>query len=391
MGTGRGCVYAVGDSHVAPALPHRARRFCVYGGGMDDSVNSSKISDSNTPATDIPKSDIMHDVWVATGYNKQLTQKDMPVPQPDPHDVVISVRAASLNPVDQKILDGEMRALMSFVFPLISGSDGAGVVSQVGSEVTRFKPGDRVFFRSQADRLGALAPFFATHEDTVALAPEGMSFTDAASVPLVGLTAWQALTEKADVKPGDRVLIHAGSGGVGSLAVQMAHHVGAYVIATASGKNADFVRSLGADEVIDYRTQRFEEHVSDLDVVFDPIGGPQLKRSISVVKPGGIVVGISTDPTPQLAKEQGLNPVLRLLFGAISLSTRRMAEKAGVRYEFLLMHPSGDQLAHLAKLCEDGVLKPVVGRTINYVDIPHELENLSGNGVRGKVVVDIQG
>ncbi|MGX6968980.1 alcohol dehydrogenase catalytic domain-containing protein [Corynebacterium sp. c7Ub_26] len=112
---------------------------------MDDSVNSSKISDSNTPATDIPKSDIMHDVWVATGYNKQLTQKDMPVPQPDPHDVVISVRAASLNPVDQKILDGEMRALMSFVFPLISGSDGAGVVSQVGSEVTRFKPGDRVF------------------------------------------------------------------------------------------------------------------------------------------------------------------------------------------------------------------------------------------------------
>ena len=131
---------------------------------MDDSVNSSKISDSNTPATDIPKSDIMHDVWVATGYNKQLTQKDMPVPQPDPHDVVISVRAASLNPVDQKILDGEMRALMSFVFPLISGSDGAGVVSQVGSEVTRFKPGDRVFFRSQADRLGALAPFFATHE-----------------------------------------------------------------------------------------------------------------------------------------------------------------------------------------------------------------------------------
>ena len=172
-----------------------------------------------------------------------------------------------------------------------------------------------------------------------------MSFTDAASVPLVGLTAWQALTEKADVKPGDRVLIHAGSGGVGSLAVQMAHHVGAYVIATASGKNADFVRSLGADEVIDYRTQRFEEHVSDLDVVFDPIGGPQLKRSISVVKPGGIVVGISTDPTPQLAKEQGLNPVLRLLFGAISLSTRRMAEKAGVRYEFLLMHPSGDQLS----------------------------------------------
>ncbi|WP_296107061.1 NADP-dependent oxidoreductase [uncultured Corynebacterium sp.] len=353
---------------------------------MNDSANNPKI-----PAVDIPKSDIMHDVWVATGYNKQLTQKDMPVPQPDPHDVVISVRAASLNPVDQKILDGEMRALMSFDFPLIPGSDGAGVVSQVGSEVTRFKPGDRVFFRSQADRLGALAPFFATHEDTVALAPEGMSFTDAASVPLVGLTAWQALTEKADVEPGDRVLIHAGSGGVGSLAVQMAHHVGAYVIATASGKNADFVRSLGADEVIDYRTQRFEEHVSDLDVVFDPIGGPQLKRSISMVKPGGIVVGISTDPTPQLAKEQGLNPVLRLLFGAISLSTRRMAEKAGVRYEFLLMHPSGDQLAHLAKLCEDGVLKPVVGRTINYVDIPHELENLSGNGVRGKVVVDIKG
>jgi len=236
--------------------------------------------------------------------------------------------------------------------------------------VTRFKPGDRVFFRSQSDRVGAFALFFAIHEDTVALVSQGMSFTDAASLPLVGLTAWQALTEKAEVKPGDRVLIHAGSGGVGSLAVQMAHHLGAYVIVTASGKNADFVR----DEVIDYRTPRFEEHVSDLDMVFDPIGGPQLKRSISVTKPGGVVVAISTDPTPQLAKEQELNPVLRLLFGAISLSTRRAAKKAGVRYEFLLMHPSGEQLTHLAKLCEDGVLKPLVGRTINYVDIPHELK-----------------
>ena len=229
-------------------MSHRARRFCVYGGGMNDSVNNPKIpnsniSDSNIPAANTPDSDVMHDVWVATGYGKQLTQKDMPVPQPDPHDVVISVRSASLNPVDQKILNGEMRALMSFEFPLIPGSDGAGVVSQVGSEVTRFKPGDRVFFRSQSDRLGAFAPFFATHEDTVALAPQGMSFTDAASVPLVGLTAWQALTEKAEVKPGDRVLIHAGSGGVGSLAVQMAHHLGAYDIATPSGNNADFVRS----------------------------------------------------------------------------------------------------------------------------------------------------
>lgn len=381
---------------MAVPLSHRAHRVCVYGGGMNNSVNNPKIPDSDTPDSDTPNPntpdpDIMHDVWVATGYNKQLTQKNMPVSQPDPHDVVISVRAASLNPVDQKILNGQMRALMSFEFPLIPGSDGSGIVSQVGSDVTRFKPGDRVFFRAQSDRLGAFAPYFATHEDTVALAPQGMSFTDAASLPLVGLTAWQALTEKADVKPGDRVLIHAGSGGVGSLAVQMAHHLGAYVIATASGKNADFVRSLGADEVIDYRTQRFEEHVSDLDVVFDPVGGPQLKRSISVTKPGGVVVSISTDPTPQLAREQELNPVFRLLFGAISLSTRRAAEKAGVRYEFLLMHPSGDQLARLAKLCEDGMLKPLVGRIINYVDIPHELENLSGNGVRGKVVVDIQG
>ena len=166
-----------------------------------------------------------------------------------------------------------------------------------------------MFFRSQSDRVGAFALFFAIHEDTVALVSQGMSFTDAASLPLVGLTAWQALTEKAEVKPGDRVLIHAGSGGVGSLAVQMAHHLGAYVIVTASGKNADFVR----DEVIDYRTPRFEEHVSDLDMVFDPIGGPQLKRSISVTKPGGVVVAISTDPTPQLAKEQELNPVLLAL------------------------------------------------------------------------------
>ena len=171
---------------------------------MNDSVNNSKIPDSNTPAPNTPDSDVMHDVWVATGYGKQLTQKNMPVPQPDPHDVVINVRAASLNPVDQKILDGQMRALMSFEFPLIPGSDGAGIVSQVGSEVTRFKPGDLVFFRAQSDRLGAFAPFFATHEDTVALAPQGMSFTDAASLPLVGLTAWQALTEKAEVKPGDR-------------------------------------------------------------------------------------------------------------------------------------------------------------------------------------------
>lgn len=328
--------------------------------------------------------------WVANGYGQQLTMKDMPVPTPDSHDVVISMRAASLNPVDQKILQGDMRALMPFEFPFVPGSDGAGVVTQVGGEVTQFKPGDRVFFRAQADRLGAFGPVFATHEDTVAYMPERMSFVDAAGLPLTGLTAWQALTEAAHVSLRDKVLIHAGSGGVGSLAVQMAHYLGAYVVATASGRNAEFVRSLGADEVIDYRTQRFEDHVSDLDVVFDPIGGPQLKRSISVVKPGGIVVGISTDPTPELAKSQDLSRVFRLLFGAISLSARRAAKKAGVKYEFLLMHPSGKQLAHLAKLCEDDILKPVVGRTINYVDIPHELENLAGNGVRGKVVVDMQ-
>ena len=201
------------------------------------------------------------------------------------------------------------------------------------------------------------------------------------------MTAWQALVERGNVQPGQKVLIHAGAGGVGSIAIQLAKHLGATVATTASASNADFVRELGADTVIDYRTQDFEQLLSGYDLVLDSLGGENLEKSLRILKPGGKAIGISGPPDPAFARKAGLNPVLRLAITGLSSKIRRQAKKLGVSYEFLFMRASGDQLRQITALVDDGALRPIVGKVFDFAQTPQALQSLAKGGFRGKAVV----
>lgn len=237
--------------------------------------------------------------FVVTKYKEPLQEADVPEPTVGEHDVLVRVEAAGLNPLDEKIRAGEFKQVLPYKLPLILGNDVAGTVISVGAAVRGFRPGDEVYARPHQDRIGTFAERIAVAEDDLALKPASINMDEAGSLPLAALTAWQALVERGKVRPGQKVLIHAGAGGVGSIAIQLAAHLGAHVATTASGSNADFVRALGADTVIDYRTQDFEQLLTGYDLVLDSIGGETLAKSLRVLKPGGKAIGISGPRTPR--------------------------------------------------------------------------------------------
>src|SRR6202162_2044645 len=239
------------------------------------------------------------------GRKKGIRAADMPVPELREDDVLIQIHAAGVNPLDSKIRDGEFYLILPYRLPLILGNDLAGVVVRVGSRVWRFKPGDEVYARPHKDRIGTFAEFIAVKEDGVALKPTALTMEEAASIPLVGLTAWQALLEKGQLKKGQKGLIHAGSGGVGTFAIQLAKHVGATVATTTSTANIDLVRRLGADIVIDYKKDSFEEILRDCDVVLNSLDGETDRKSLRVLKPGGNLISISGPPDPAFARHLG--------------------------------------------------------------------------------------
>lgn len=288
---------------------------------------------------------------------------DVPTPAVGPQDVLIETRAAGVNPIDHLIVKGFMRS-GELAQPLVLGSEVAGVVAAIGDAVTDFSVGDEVFARVDPRVGGAFAEFVAVNQALVAAKPQELSFEEAASLPLVALTAWQALTEQANVGAGSRVLIHGGAGGVGTVAVQIAKHLGAHVVTTASADSVELVRELGADEVIDYRAEKFEEVVSDLDVVFDTIGGETQERSFGVLKPGGTLVSIV--PIPDIeAKKATWN----------------------VKASSFFMHPDGGQLARIAELVKSGQLRPVVQSVLPLAQITDALLQIERGGARGKTVV----
>lgn len=325
--------------------------------------------------------------FVFDQYKQPVHEADLPEPTVGDRDVLIRVEAAGLNHLDERLRAGEFKAILPYTTPLTLGHDLAGTVIRSGSNVTSFTAGDRVYARPRDHRIGTFAERIAVDEADIALAPTSISTVEAASLPLVALTAWQALVEKGNVQSGQRVLIHAGAGGVGSIAIQLAKHLGAQVATTVSGKNADFARELGADVVIDYRTQDFSTELSGYDFVLDPLGGDNLTRSLTVLKRGGKAVGISGPPTPAFAKAAGLNPVLRLAIAALSHRTRALAAKLGVSYEFLLMHASGEQLRQIAELVDTGAIRPVVGATFPFDQTVEALASLGASSIRGKTVI----
>ena len=320
-------------------------------------------------------------------YKGPLQEIDAPEPTVGARDVLIRVQAAGVNALDEKIRAGEFKQILPYSLPLVLGNDVAGTVIRVGAGVRRFKPGDVVYGRPDKDRIGTFAELIAVAGVDLALAPATVSIEEAGSLPLVALTAWQALVERGRVQPGQKVLIHAGAGGVGSIAIQLAKHLGATVATTASRSNADFVRGLGADIVIDYRAEDFEERLSGYDLVLDSLGGENLEKSLRVLKPGGKAIGISGPPDPRFARDAGLNPVLRLAIAALSRKVRRQAKKLGVSYEFLFMRADGEQLSRITDLVNDGVLRPVVGSVFPFEQTVEALASVNEGGIRGKTVI----
>ncbi len=320
-------------------------------------------------------------------YKRPMHAGEAPEPTLGPHDALVAIQAAGVNPVDAKIRDGEFKAFLPYKAPFVLGHDVAGVISAVGSGVTRFSVGDEVYGRVRDGRMGTFAERIAVHEDDLAIKPASLSMAEAASVPLVALTAWQALVERANVQPGQKVLVHAGSGGVGTYAIQLAKHLGATVATTTGAGNVDWVRELGADVVIDYRKQDFEQVVAGFDVVLDSQGGDTLAKSLRVLKPGGIAIGIAGPPDPDFARQLGklfpLLPVMALL----SLRTRRAAHHHDVRYSFLFMRASGAQLERITELIDAGALRPVVERTYPFDEAPQALAHAEGGRSKGKVVI----
>jgi NADPH:quinone reductase-like Zn-dependent oxidoreductase len=321
------------------------------------------------------------------GDNSVVRLGEAPSPTLGARDVRIAVRAASVNPVDFKIRSGELRRLGAVRFPLTLGNDCSGVVTEVGAEVTRFAPGDEVFARVGKDRLGAFADEVAVEEAFVAHKPASLDHVAAAALALVGLTAWQALVDVVKLEKEERVLIHAGSGGVGSIAIQVAKALGAHVTTTAGAQSAALVRELGAERSIDYKTERFDEVLRDYDAVFDTVGGDTRARSFSVLRRGGRMVSITGTPTAAFAREQGLGVIPRAAIAVMGAGTTMRAARRGVHFTYLYMRPSGAQLEELAALAERGALRPLVDRTFPLEQAARALEHVESGRARGKVVL----
>jgi NADPH:quinone reductase-like Zn-dependent oxidoreductase len=304
------------------------------------------------------------------GSADRVRAGDMPDPEPREDEVLIQIHAAGVNPVDSKIRNGEFKSLLRFRLPFILGHDVAGVVVRVGSRVRRFKPGDEVY--ASDGRAGAL------------------TMAEAASIPLVGLTAWQALIERANLKPGQKVLIHAGSGGVGTLAIQLAKHAGATVATTTSTDNVDLVRRLGADVVIDYKKEDFADVLRDYDVVLNSLDKVTLEKSLRVLKPGGQLISISGPPDATFARTIGASWVLRMVVGALSRGIRAQAKRRQVHYSFLFMRANGGQLAKITSLIDDGIIRPVVDRVFPFASTKEAMAYVETGRAKGKVTVSMR-
>jgi NADPH:quinone reductase-like Zn-dependent oxidoreductase len=331
---------------------------------------------------------IIVDRYGRNGNN--LRAGEMPEPEVGEHDVLVQIHAAGVNALDSKIRDGEFKLILPYRPPFILGNDVAGVVTRVGTRVRNFKPGDEVYARPDKDRIGTFAEFISIREDDLAPKPAQLTMEEAAAIPLVGLTAWQALIGIARLKKGQKVFIHAGSGGVGTFAIQLAKHLGATVAATTSTANIALVKHLGADVVIDYTKYDFETILHDYDVVLNSLDGKTLKKSLRVLKPGGKLISISGPPDTAFAREIGKPWFLRPVMGVLSYRTRKAAKRRQVSYSFLFMRASGDQLRKITDLIDSGIIKPVIDRVFPFESTSEAMAYVEKGRAKGKVVVKVK-
>jgi len=323
------------------------------------------------------------------GKREMLRWADVPDPVPGDEDVLIEVHAAGLNPLDGKIRDGAFKPLLPYRMPLILGHDVAGRIVKLGKAVRNFAVGDEVYARPRDGRIGTFAELIAVPAVDVACKPANLSMVEAAALPLTALTAWQALVERGGIAAGRKVLIHAGSGGVGVVAIQLAKHLGATVATTVGSGGAELVRDLGADIVIDYKAQDFATLLEGQDLVLASQDARTLRRSLDVLKPGGQLISISEPPDPDFARADGLNWPLRSLFALLSLGIRRKARRGGAHYQFLFMRADGGQLAAITKLVEAGAIRPVIDRVFAFDAVNDALAYVDRGRTKGKVVIEL--
>lgn len=315
---------------------------------------------------------------------------EAPEPEVREDDVLIQIHAASVNPLDVKIRSGEFKLVLPYRMPLVLGHDVAGMVVSVGPRVRKFKPGDQVYARPDDFRIGTFAEYISVKEASLAHKPANLTMEEAASIPLAALTAWQVLVETAKLEKGQKVFIQAGSGGVGSIAIQLAKHLGAFVATTTSTGNVEWVKSLGADVVIDYKTQDFASALRDYDVVLNSLGSDALETSLQVLKPGGQLISISGPPTPDFADEKGLAWPLKQVLRLLSHGIRKKAKRRGVSYAFVFMRAEGDQLGRITSLIESGVVRPTLDRVFPLGETAEALAYVAQGRAKGKVVVKVR-
>jgi NADPH:quinone reductase-like Zn-dependent oxidoreductase len=323
------------------------------------------------------------------GKKESLQLTEIATPVIKENDVLVQIQAASVNLLDSKIRNGEFKMILPYKTPFTLGHDAAGIVIKVGSKVSKFKIGDAVYARPADHRIGTFAELISIHENDVAMKPRNLSMEEAASIPLIGLTAWQALVEKAGLKKGQKVFIQAGSGGVGTFAIQLAKHLGAVVATTTSAANFDLVKSLGADVIIDYKKEDFETILKDYDVVLNSQDTKTLEKSLRILKPGGKVISISGPPDPALGQQINANWFLKMALKFLSAGIRKKAKRLGVNFSFLFMRAQGEQLSEITQLIESGVIKPVVDKVFPFEQTNEAMAYVEKGHAKGKVVIKV--
>lgn len=324
------------------------------------------------------------------GKDAELKIAEVAIPKAGRSDVLVEIHAAGVNVIDAKLMHGDFKAIIPQKLPLTLGNDFAGIVRAIGDDVTRFAVGDEVYASPNQKRIGTFAEYIAVDENDVAHKPKNLTMDEAASLPLVALTAWQALVEAGSLKKGQKVFIQAGSGGVGTIAIQLAKYLRATVATTTSARNIELVKRLGADTTIDYKTQDFEDELSGFDFVLHSQDTKTLEKSLRILRSGGKLVSISGPPDVAFAKGAGLPLPLQLAIKGLSFKTKKQAKKFGVDYSFLLMRAQGDQLQEITKLVEAGVIEPVIDTVYPFAEAPKALEHVESGRSTGKVVISIK-
>lgn len=330
--------------------------------------------------------------FIVKEYSKKqkLSLTEIAEPVVKDNEVLVQVFAASVNLLDAKIRNGEFKLILPYKTPFTLGHDVAGIIKKVGSKVSKFNIGDEVYARTADYSIGTFAEYISVNENDVALKPQNISLLQAASIPLVGLTAWQALVEKANLKKGEKIFIQAGSGGVGTFAIQLAKYLGATVATTTSSANINLVKSLGADIVIDYKSEDFETILKDYDVVLHSQDENTLQKSLRVLKPGGKLISISGPPDADFATEINAPWFIKLVTKLLSYTVKKKATKLGVNYSFLFMKAQGEQLSQITKLIEHGAIKPVIDKIFPFGQTNEALDYVQQGRAKGKVVITIK-